>query len=72
MDTADLSDGLTDSERGHQEDVRRAVEIGRVNHLRHPGMTTPQILKMYRIRAWRHQYQERHVQHLIKLVYGFE
>lgn len=66
------SEGLTDSERGHQEDVRRAIEAGRLNHLRHPGMTTPQILKMYRIRGWRHQYTERHTLSLIKLVYGSE
>ena len=71
MDT-DFSERLSESERGHQEDVQRAVEAGRVNHLRHPGMTTPQILKMSRIRAWRHHYTERHAQSLIKLVYGSE
>ena len=68
MDTAD-HDGLSDSERQHQEDVRRAIQI----HVDRPWFTvTRQTLKDGRIRAWKHQYSERHVLSLIKLVYGTE
>ena len=69
MDTADLSEGLSDSERRHQDDVRRAIQI----HVDRPWLTvTPQTLKEGRIRGWRSKYNERHVLSLIKLVYGTE
>ncbi len=68
MDTQG-SERLSDSERGHQADVRRAIAYQQANPW---CVATPQILKMSRIRAWMHQYTERHAQSLIKLVYGSE
>jgi len=68
MDT-DFSERLSDSERGHQEDVHKALAYQQANPW---CVVTPQILKMSRIRAWTHRYHPRYVQHLIKLVYGSE
>lgn len=62
-------EGLSESERQHREDVQRACEFAQSNPHR---VVTPQKLKEYRIRAWRHRYHPRHVASLIKLVYGTE
>ena len=58
---------ITDSEAKHRDDVRRAVAAGESSRI-----VTPQVLKEAKIRAWRHQYREEYVQHLIRVVYGRE
>ena len=58
---------ITDSEAKHIDDVRQAIAKNRSEPWR---IVTPEILRKAKIRAWRHRYQERYVQHLISLVYG--
>ncbi len=56
-----------DSAASYIDDVRQAIAKNRSEPWR---IVTPKLLRKAKIRAWRHRFQERYVQHLIHMRWG--